>query len=108
MSGAHLLIELGHGAVNGLLHRRVITEDQHAGLDVQYLQGKEKQRINAQYIYSSTVLKYNSHILVLYLSISIFCYFILLFHYSLEGNIILFTPLDLIKLWLLYRFMTKI
>ncbi len=30
-----------------------------------------------------------------YLSISIFCYFILLLHYISEANIVLFTPLQL-------------
>ncbi len=40
------------------------------------------QRCNVtKYIYSSTVLKFNFDILVLYLSISILCYFTLLLHY---------------------------
>ena len=37
----------------------------------------------------STILSY-----LYFTNISIFCYFILLFHYSLEGNVLLFTPLD--------------
>ncbi len=47
-----------------------------------------------KYIYLSTVLKYKFEELVLYLSTSIFCYFKLLHHIS-EGNIVLFTPLQL-------------
>ena len=48
-----------------------------------------------KYIYSSTVLKYNFELLVLYLSISVWCYFILPLHYISEGNIVLSTPLHL-------------
>ena len=46
-------------------------------------------------IYSSTVLKYNFEVLVLYLSISMWCYFILPLHYISEENIVLSTPLHL-------------
>ncbi len=48
-----------------------------------------------KYIYSSTALKYNFEVFVLYLSISLFCYFILLLNYISEANIVLFTPLHL-------------
>lgn len=37
-------------------------------------------------LYSSMAHKYSSVVLVLYLRISIFCYFTLLLHYSSEGN----------------------
>ena len=37
-----------------------------------------------KYIYLSTVLKYNLEVLVLYLSISIFCYVILILHNNSE------------------------
>ncbi len=47
-----------------------------------------------KYIYSSTVLKCNFEIFVLYLSISTLCCFILMFHYISEENMILFTSLD--------------
>ncbi len=46
-----------------------------------------------KYIYSSAVLNYSFEVLVLYLSISLFCYFILLLHYISEENIVHFTPL---------------
>ncbi len=48
-----------------------------------------------KYIYLSTVLKYSFEVLVLYLSVSIFCYFILLLNQTSEANIVLFTPLHL-------------
>ncbi len=34
VSNAQPLVELVHGAVDGLLYRRVVTEDQDAGLDL--------------------------------------------------------------------------
>ncbi len=39
-----------------------------------------------KYICSSIELNYNFDLLVLYFSISIFCYFLLLLHYISEGN----------------------
>ncbi len=48
-----------------------------------------------KYIHSSPVLKYNSEVLELNLSISIFCHILLLLHYLSEGNTALFTPLKL-------------
>ena len=47
-----------------------------------------------KYIYLNTVLEYNLEVLVLYFSISILCYFILLFYYyNSEVNFVLFTAL---------------
>ncbi len=46
-------------------------------------------------VHLSIVLKYKFEVLVLYWSISILCYVILLLHYSSEGNIVLFTTLHL-------------
>lgn len=43
-----------------------------------------------KYIYSSTMLKYSFK--VLFLTISILSYFILLLHYAEHGSIVLFTP----------------
>lgn len=41
-----------------------------------------------KYIYSSTVVKYNFDVLVLYSSIPIFCKVVLPLHYILEANIV--------------------
>ena len=50
-----------------------------------------------EYIYPSTVLKYKFERLVLYLSISIVCYFVLIPHYNSEIYCT-FTPLIIITL----------
>lgn len=42
VSAAQPLVELVHSAVDGLLHRRVVTEDQDAGLDRHRLLGEEE------------------------------------------------------------------
>lgn len=41
------------------------------------------------YIYSSTALKRNFEVLIIYLSISILCHFVLLLYYISEENIVL-------------------
>lgn len=46
-------------------------------------------------IYSSTVESYDSEILALYSSVSLFCYFKLALHYILGANIVLSLPLYL-------------
>ncbi len=51
--------------------------------------------MESKLIHSCTVLKYNFEVLVLYLSISLFCYFILLLKYMSEVNSVLFTPIHL-------------
>lgn len=51
--------------------------------------------IRVKYFYSCVALKYSFDILVFYLSTSIFCYFILLFDYISERNIVLYTPLHI-------------
>ncbi len=52
-----------------------------------------------EYIYLSTVLKYNFEVLACFLSISISCDFILPLHYISEGNIVLCMVLHLSHNW---------
>lgn len=60
-----------------------------------YVQTKRKQcthETDKQLKYCT----YNFKVLVFYMSIPIFCFFILLLHYNLEANVVLFvTPLQL-------------
>ncbi len=56
-----------------------------------YRQSRETYPVVESNFYSYTVFKYNFEVLVLYLSISILSYFILLL--ISKGNIVLFTPL---------------
>lgn len=44
-----------------------------------------------KYVYSSTAIEYNFEVLILYLSISIFCNFILPLRYILQENTVFFT-----------------
>lgn len=53
------------------------------------------QRLNVtKYVHSSTVLQYSFEVVILYMSIFIFCYFLLPLR-ILKANVVLYTPLYL-------------
>ena len=53
-----------------------------------------------KYIYSSNVLKYNFELLLLYLSTSMLCYFVLKLSYNSEVNYMYLIPLVTLQIWI--------